>query len=122
MAPPTNIAIQAGGFSDPYRVSRTARETERIDSQPANPAQKQQTAGRSEPLQELTRIVDGMNERAQNLRRSVRFSIERELNLTVVKVINPATDEVIRQIPSEEFIEKAKTLEETRSLLFEAEA
>ncbi len=122
MAPPTNVEIQAGGSADPYRTPRVTRETGQTPQQAAADARKQQAPQRGITLQELAAAVDEINERAQNQRRSLQFSIERELNLTVVKVVNPATDEVIRQIPSEEFVEKARSMEKTRSLLFNAEA
>ncbi len=72
-------------------------------------------------VQELQAAVDDMNRKAQDLRRSVQFSIDRELNMTVVKVVDSRTEEVVRQIPSEEFIEISKALRESRSLIFDAE-
>ncbi len=72
-------------------------------------------------VQELQMAVDDMNRKAQDLRRSVQFSVDRELNMTVVKVVDSRTEEVVRQIPSEEFIEISKALRESRSLIFDAE-
>ena len=124
MAPPTDMAIQINSSMDAYRVPQAKKRMEQeaqieLDLQQPKPLQE---ADQKKQLQELTTAVDEMNRQAQNLQRSLQFSVERDLNLTVVKVVNPNTDEVVRQIPSEEFIAIAKAFDETRSLLFDAEA
>ncbi len=123
MAPPTDVAVQITSSMDAYRVPQTKQRMEQeaqieLDFQQQKPLQQ---ADQKKQLQELTAAVDEMNRQAQNLQRSLQFSIEKDLDLTVVKVVNPNTDEVVRQIPSEEFIAIAKGFEETRSTLFDAE-
>ncbi len=124
MAPPTtDMAVQIGSPTDAYRVPQKKQRMEQ-DVQFETGVRTQKPAEENDPkrkLQELASAVDDMNNKAQNLQRSLQFSVEKELNLTVVKVINPDTDEVVRQIPSEEFIAIARAFEETRSLLFDAE-
>jgi len=96
---------------------------EQADPSKSVPGEQKRTENRRKPaVQELQSAVDEMNRKAQDLRRSVRFSVDRELNMTVVKVVDPRTDEVVRQIPAEEFIDIAKALRESRSLIFDAEA
>ena len=124
MAPPTDMAVQPNRSMDAYRVPQTKQRMEQdvqleLDLQQQKPTQEMD---QKQQLQELTAAVDDMNRQAQNLQRSLQFSVEQDLNLTVVKVINPHTDEVVRQIPSEEFIAIARAFEETHSLLFDAEA
>ncbi len=123
MAPPTDMAIRMNSSMDAYRMPQTKRMEQEaqleLDFQEQNPPQE---VDERKQLQEVTVAVDEMNKQAQNLRRSLQFSVEQDLNLTVVKVVNPHTDEVVRQIPSEEFIAIARAFEETRSLLFDAEA
>ncbi len=123
MAPPTDMAVQLNNSMDTYRVPQAKPRMER-DMQLELDLQRPKTlqdADRKQHLQELTSAVEEMNRQAQNMRRSLQFSIERDLNLTVVKVVNPHTEEVIRQIPSEEFIAIARAFEESRSHLFDAE-
>lgn len=55
---------------------------------------------------------------AQNL----RFSIDKDINRTIVKVVDASTDEVIRQIPSEEIIAIAKAMDKLQGLLIKQEA
>ncbi len=127
MAPPTDMAIQTNSSMDAYRVPQAKKQRMEqeaqieLDLQQPKPTPTQE-ADQKKQLQELTVAVDEMNRQAQNLQRSLQFSVEQDLDLTVVKVVNPNTDEVVRQIPSEEFIAIAKAFEETRSLLFDAEA
>ncbi|WBY00621.1 flagellar protein FlaG [Ramlibacter tataouinensis] len=53
---------------------------------------------------------------------SVQFELDRELNEMVVKVIDPATGELIRQMPSEEAIRVATVMGRLRGLLVERTA
>ena len=61
-------------------------------------------------LHELEQVVDTINQFMSSSQRSLNFSLESELGQTIIKVINTATDEVIRQIPSEEAVALAKAL------------
>ena len=45
----------------------------------------------------------------QTIRRELQFTVDEDSGLTVVKVFNKETDELIRQIPSEDFLKLAKT-------------
>ena len=50
-------------------------------------------------------------------RRSLRFQVDEEGGRTVITVLNPHTQEVIRQIPSEELLSLARAFEELGALL-----
>lgn len=50
------------------------------------------------------------------------FSIDEDTGKTIVKVVDASTDEVIRQIPSEEIISIAKALDKLQGLLVEQKA
>lgn len=63
----------------------------------------------SEKLQETVRE---MNQKVQNLRRNLQFSIDEQSGRTVIKVIDAETHEVVRQIPSEEILNVAHRLME----------
>ena len=58
----------------------------------------------------------------QNIRRDLNFSVDDSSGRVVVKVTDRASGDVIRQLPSEEALRLAESLEEVRSLLFKAEA
>lgn len=48
----------------------------------------------------------------QNVQRNLNFSIDESSGQTVIKVIDSESDEVIRQIPSEEMLALARRLNE----------
>ncbi|WP_148715879.1 flagellar protein FlaG [Chitinolyticbacter meiyuanensis] len=73
---------------------------------------------------ELKDAVKKLNETAQALSNSsaLNFSIDNDVNAVVVKVVDSSTDEVIRQIPSEEAIAIAKAIDQFRGLLIKEQA
>ncbi len=68
--------------------------------------------GRKGREDELQDAVEKINQYADIQKVSLRLQIEKELQQVVVKVVDMDTDEVIRQIPSEQTIEIAKRLDE----------
>ncbi|MFK8029907.1 MAG: flagellar protein FlaG [Gammaproteobacteria bacterium] len=56
---------------------------------------------------DLQKAVERFSERAKSMGRELKFEVDEDSGQTVVKVIDPETDEVVRQIPGEEVIERA---------------
>ena len=82
-------------------------------------AREQQEEGKED---ELTQAVSEMNERSELLRRNLKFSVDDESGRMIIKVVDSQTDEVIRQIPKEEMLDIARSLEKAEGLLFRAKA
>jgi flagellar protein FlaG len=59
---------------------------------------------------ELEAAVSKVADYVQNVQRNLSFSVDKESGHTVVKVIDSKSDEVIRQIPSEELLALARRL------------
>ena len=72
-----------------------------------------------EEVKQAARKIQGT---VDNLAQNLRFSIDSDTGKTVIKVVDAQTDEVIRQIPSKEAIEIARTLDKVQGLLFNGEA
>ena len=73
--------------------------------------------------QDLDRTVQQLNELAQTVRREIRFTIDDGTGRTVINVLDAETDELVRQIPSEEVLAlAAKLKEEAQSMLVDAQA
>lgn len=66
-------------------------------------------------VQEVRQVVEPV---AQNL----QFSIDKGTGRTIVKVVDAQTDEVIRQIPSEELLAISKALDRLQGLLLHQKA
>jgi flagellar protein FlaG len=83
----------------------------------AEAAQPEQKAVAPEP-QELQSAVSKLNDYVQNVQRTLSFSVEEDTGTTVVQVYDSETDELIRQIPAEETIKLAASIEEQTASLF----
>jgi flagellar protein FlaG len=60
---------------------------------------------------DLNEAVEELNEHVQTVQRKLQFSIDEESGRTVIKVLDPESKEVIRQIPPEEAIALARNLD-----------
>ncbi len=63
----------------------------------------------------LDRAVSRLQEYVQVVRRNLEFSIDETTDRLVVKVVDAETEEVVRQIPSEEALALARRLQEARA-------
>ncbi|WP_051206386.1 flagellar protein FlaG [Oceanospirillum maris] len=62
--------------------------------------------------EELQEAIEKVNQYADMQKVSLRLQVEKELQQVIVTVVDQSTDEVIRQIPSEQAITMAKRLDE----------
>lgn len=70
-----------------------------VDSISSSTAQAQT----NEPnQQELEVVVNNVNNFVQNIQRSIHFSVSESSGRTIIEVYDAQTDELIREIPSEE--------------------
>lgn len=70
----------------------------------------------------LEQAVSSIKDFVQTIRRDLSFSLDDSSGRVVVKVTDTASGEIIRQMPTEEALRLAESLDEVRSLLFKAEA
>jgi len=92
---------------------RTAMENGTIAPQPAE----------KEPSREqLTKAVSELNQSSQMKTQGIEFSIDEDSQRTVVKVIDQETKEVLRQIPTKEALELAKTFDSAKGSLISQSA
>lgn len=69
---------------------------------------EQNEASAEESREALQKTVDNLNGYAQNLKRNLQFSVDKDLDRTVIRVVDTDTKQVIRQIPSEEMLAIAR--------------
>jgi len=74
------------------------------------PAESRYIASASES--NLNKIVDELTQHAQNINRDLEFSVDKDLDKTVITVRDSVSEEVIRQIPSEEVLTVARRIKE----------
>jgi flagellar protein FlaG len=112
------------GLQQPSRV-RTSTSAPADVSQPKFSGTVDPAAQQSEKPkpQELQAAVSKLNDYVQNVQRTLSFSVEEVTGTTVVQVFDTETDELIRQMPSEETIKLAASIAEfSASLLVNEQA
>lgn len=69
-------------------------------------------------IETVKQAISGISDMARNL----QFSVDEETGHTVVKVVDPETQQVIQQIPTERVLEIAKSLATSTGLLVQQKA
>ncbi len=72
--------------------------------------------------EEVQKVVDTVQDVLNRLNVRLVFSIHKETGEVVVKVVDPKTNKVIRQIPPEELLKLREKLDELLGILFDARA
>lgn len=119
-APPTPVSLPVGGGGQSPAGQVVASTVTR--SGPTSQAGQQasastQPASREDIDQALTEVRQALAPIASNL----DFTIDEDTGKTVIKIIDSSTDEVIKQIPSEEFLAISKALDKLQGLLIKQE-
>ena len=78
---------------------------------------------KSEPnVEDVSEIVDAVQESLDTIKEQtthLRFSVHEQTDQVMVKVTNPDSGEVIREIPSQEFLDLAAKFEKMVGLMFD---
>ncbi len=86
--------------------------------QPPLPADRQPQP----PLEQIQQAIDEVRELITPVAQNLLFSIDEDTGRTVVRVVDAETDEVIRQIPSEEILAISKALDKLQGVLLKQQA
>ena len=86
---------------------------------PAGPSPAELSEQNSEALHET---VAAINDFMSQFKRTLNFSVDIAAGQTIIKVIDTSNDELVRQIPSEDFIAISKHIEQMNNLLFSEKA
>ncbi|MGK5036341.1 flagellar protein FlaG [Janthinobacterium sp. LB3P118] len=102
------------------------------DTAPARPAAPRaatengtvapQQASKESNREQLDKAVSALNQSSQMKTQGIEFSIDEDSQRTVVKVIDQETKEVLRQIPTREALELAKTFDSAKGSLISQSA
>jgi len=121
----TGMSIQliaGSAFGAPTTTPGVVENASPTRSPPIRAANESQTTGSEVSREEVTKAVKATNEFVGSINDALQFSIDDETGKTVVKVIDSNTQEVIKQIPSEEMIAIAKALDKLKGLLLQQKA
>lgn len=105
-------------------LGKTAEKAESIATKNKSDVESDSGLTTSTPPldEELNAVVKEVNDFIKPLNNSLQFSIDKETGTTVVKVIDTETQEMIKQIPSEEMLALAKALDQLKGLLVKQQA
>lgn len=68
--------------------------------------------------QSIKQAIDNLNQQLKDNGRDLSFQMDETINRTIITVRNLQTGEVVRQIPNEEVVRMAHSIEEGKGLLF----
>lgn len=97
----------------------------RAPATPLETASAVKAAAAVPTLDQVSQAVSQLNQSSQAKAQGLEFSIDKDSKRTIVKVIDQTTKEVLRQIPSPEALEIAKSLDnnsKTQGLLIKQTA
>lgn len=66
--------------------------------------------------EQVSQAVSDLNDYVQSVGRDLQFQVDEDSGRSIIKVLDSETQEIIRQIPSEEVLALARTLNQTQSL------
>ena len=66
---------------------------------------------------DVAKAVERLNELSSGSRRNLRFRVDESSGRTIITVINAVTKEIVRQIPPEELLAIAATLEQSGGMI-----
>lgn len=108
-AAPARTSAPSGQNSGPHGVRAGNDRSASGESLPA--------ARAAAAAQDLERTLRKLNESMAAAQRNLSFRVDKDSGRTVITVVDAATHEVIRQIPSEEVLAVSRALEAAGGLL-----
>lgn len=119
MQPPGGMTDAAARTPGSRPADAASRASSLRDANTANERSETRAPGSPEDLQKaLEEVQSAINVVANDL----RFSFDEDTGRTLVKIVDRETDEVIKQIPSEELVQISKALDKLQGLLVKQEA
>lgn len=123
----SSTQVELSEQAQPKVIGQAADNQETVTNGQALQAANEQLSKEDQLSQSLQKLTESSNQLSQMQDRKLEFTTAQESGRTIVKVIDKESDDVIRQIPSEEFIrvaEKISDLSEkvsaAQGLLFES--
>lgn len=136
ISPPSNVSSGFAAQLRSQQVARSAREdvstesTRRTEAllpaaldrvEKSGTAQAPSRVSASDLQQKLQEAAQRANSYFEVTDTGLRFEVGKRTGRIIVTVVDRETDEVIRQIPTEEMVRISERMNELRGLLFDAE-
>ena len=112
---------QASQTPKAHKAESPERTESAARGQDLPPTRPEQAEGRPQ-FERVESAVSQISDFVQGFQSDLLFSIDEDSDRLVVKVVDSETQEVIRQIPSEEMLRIAKNLDSAESLILSEQA
>jgi flagellar protein FlaG len=114
------VPQQGTGAHTPLTANRKLPEAVVAENKSRKEAIPEIQGGMESPsVAELTGALDQLNGYMEETQRGLRFSMDDVSGRTIVRVVDTETDEVIRQIPSEEMLTVIRNISEIAGKIFD---
>jgi len=104
--PSTSSSLETSSIATELKQVPVAKPS---DIGKVEPAESKETKINTE---DVTNQIEELQQFNQSIDRSLQFKIDDELGVTIVRVVDKETDELIRQFPPEELINLSRRLKE----------
>jgi len=103
------VARDSTSVNSPSKVSEKAEleSSLKVEEKPEKEDSKQSISN-----EKVEEAVTSLNSSIQSVQRNLQFSVDKDLNRIVINVTDKNTDEVVRQIPSEDVLDLARNLQD----------
>ena len=125
----SDIAINGSGLNQPSTQARPAVTTEQsATTSPVDKAAEQQRRveqakeAQKADQEQLKNLVEQVNSFAKEMSRNLNFSVDDPTGHTVITVTERESGDLIRKIPSEEFLALSQHIQDMSNLLFKEKA
>lgn len=113
-------AVNAETMNTEFRQANTAERSNAASAiTEQSVAQTQKTEASRRDLEDAIRAT---NDFLKPINNSIKFTLDDDTGRTVVKVVDQITQEIVRQIPSEEMLVIAKAIDKMKGLLVQQKA
>lgn len=117
-----SMAVQAMSAAPARNQTESAASVETRPENVQQNANTQEQAQRVPSAGELQKALEEVEKAVAPMAQSLQFSLDKDSGKTVVKVMDTDTNEVIRQIPSEEVLAISKAVDKLKGLLIKQQA
>jgi flagellar protein FlaG len=119
VAPPQTAAPPAAAHSAVAQASGDAPSAPKLERVHLPETKRVDLGFRAEEMRKnLHEAVARLNEQMQSKGRDLSFSLDERIDRTIITVKNLQTGEVVRQIPTEEVVRMAHSIEDMKGVLF----
>jgi flagellar protein FlaG len=116
----SKISIEKSDLSNPIEKTTQVKKSDQgLQAQELNRASEKRVILSKEVQDRIDDVLAYLNNEMRLRSRTLKFSVDRLSNSTVIQVVRTDTGAVIRQIPSQELIDLTNNLDQLKGLIFD---